>query len=145
MAEVPASVDDFQQLVLFDGVCAFCDRTVRWLMDRDPAGRLRFAPLQGEVAAELRRRHPEIPEDIDTLVFVERHGSDETVVLRSRAVLQVCRQLQPPPDWLRWVAWLPAPLADLGYRLFVRFRYRIFGKLDECRVPSDAERARFLG
>jgi predicted DCC family thiol-disulfide oxidoreductase YuxK len=66
------------------------------------------------------------------------------VVLRSRAVLQVCRQLQPPPAWLRWVAWLPTPLTDLGYRLFVRFRYRLFGKLDECRVPSDAERARFL-
>ena len=144
MADLQPSAAAFERLVLFDGVCAFCDRTVRWLMEHDPAGRLRFAPLQGEAAAELRRRHPQIPRDIDTLVYVERQGAGETVHLRSRAVLQVCQQLQPPPVWLSGVSWLPAALADVGYRLFVRFRYRLFGKLDECRVPSDAERGRFL-
>jgi len=134
----------FERLVLFDGVCGFCDTTVRWLIERDPAARLRYAPLQGETAAGLRARHPEIPSDLETLVFVEREGAGERVHLRSRAALRVCAELQPPPAWLRWVAWLPTPLADLGYRLLARLRYRLFGRLDACRVPDDEERARFL-
>ena len=145
MAEAqPAISPAFERLVLFDGVCAFCDRTVRWLMQRDPAGRLRYAPLQGETAADLRERHREIPDDVDTLVYVEVVGGRQRVHLRSRAIFALCAELQPAPGWLPWVAWLPAPLADLGYRLFISQRYRLFGKLDACRVPGEAERARFL-
>ena len=46
-----------ERLVLFDGVCGFCDRLVGFLIERDAAERLRFAPLQGETAAALRARH----------------------------------------------------------------------------------------
>lgn len=145
MAEAqPEAVPAFERLVLFDGVCAFCDRSVVWLMQRDPTGRLRFAPLQGETAAALRRRHPQIPDDIDTLVYVEACGGVERVHLRSAAMFRVLGQLERPPRWLRAVSWLPAPLADAGYRLFVSLRYRLFGKLDTCRVPSPEERDRFL-
>jgi predicted DCC family thiol-disulfide oxidoreductase YuxK len=45
---------------------------------------------------------------------------------------------------LSWLAVVPRPLADLGYALFARHRYRVFGRLDTCRVPSPAEQARFL-
>jgi predicted DCC family thiol-disulfide oxidoreductase YuxK len=144
MAEAPGSTADFERLVLFDGVCAFCDATVSWMMERDPEARIRYAPLQGEAAAALRARHPEIPHDHDTVVYVERLGGQERVFLRSRAIFRVCAELEPRPAWLPWISWLPAPLADLGYRAFVRLRYRLFGKLDACRVPNETERARFL-
>ncbi|MHC4817599.1 MAG: thiol-disulfide oxidoreductase DCC family protein, partial [Planctomycetota bacterium] len=77
------------RLVLFDGICGFCDRAVRWLIERDRFGHLHFAPLQGETAAALRRRHPEIPEDIDAIVYVETDASGERVHLRSDAVFRV--------------------------------------------------------
>lgn len=144
MDEALPDAPAFERLVLFDGVCAFCDASVRWLVERDPAGRLRFAPLQGEAAESLRRRHPRIPRDLDTLVYVERSDGEEHVHLRSAAIFRICAQLQPPPAWLPWVAWLPTPLADLAYRIFVRLRYRLFGRLDVCRVPGESERARFL-
>lgn len=144
MSQALRAAETWERLVLFDGVCGFCDRTVHWLLERDPAERMHFAPLQGEAAATLRERHPEIPHDIDTLVLVERHAGEERVLLRSRAVLAVCAQLQPPPGWLPWVAWLPRPLADGAYRLFASLRYRLFGTLEACRVPSEQERARFL-
>ena len=73
--------------VLFDGVCVFCNGAVRWLTARDPRARLRFAPLQGETAAALRARHPEIPEALETLVYVERDAAGERVLLRSAAAL----------------------------------------------------------
>jgi predicted DCC family thiol-disulfide oxidoreductase YuxK len=131
-------------IVLFDGVCAFCNGAVDWLMRRDPAGRLRFAPLQGETAARLRARHPEIPTELDTIVLVETVAGRERVTLRSEAVLRACAAIAGAPRWTRWLALVPRPLADLGYRLFARVRYRVFGRLDACRVPLPGERSRIL-
>jgi len=132
------------RLVLFDGVCGFCDRAVRWLLARDPAGRLRFAPLQGEAAAALRARHPEIPGENDTVVYVETVEGVERVFLRSEAVFRLIAQLDGPWRRLAWLRWIPRSIADLGYRLFARIRYRLFGRLDACPVPSPGERARFV-
>ena len=134
----------WERLVLFDGVCAFCDASVRWLMERDPAGRLKYAPLQGPTAAAVRGRHSQVPDDLDTLVYVEAGAGGERVALRSAALLRICEQLQPPPRWLVLLRALPRPLADLLYRAFAHLRYRLFGKNDACRVPTPEERTRFL-
>lgn len=134
----------FRRLVLFDGVCNICNTTVDWLLRRDPEGRLLFAPLQGETAAALRRRHPEIPDRIDTMVLVDATDEDERVYLRSEAVLRVWELVEPGRPLLRWLRRLPRPLIDLAYRIFVRNRYRLFGHRDTCRVPTPEERNRFL-
>jgi predicted DCC family thiol-disulfide oxidoreductase YuxK len=132
------------RLVLFDGVCGFCDRAVRWLLARDRAARLRFAPLQGEAASTLRARHPEIPEDTETLVYVEVEAAGESVFLRSEAVFRVLAQLPGPWRLVAWLRWIPLPITDSCYRLFARQRYRLFGRLDACPAPLPGERARFV-
>ena len=131
-------------IVLFDGVCAFCDAAVRWLVHRDPEARLRFAPLQGETAARLRQRHPEIPDGLSTMVYVEGSGPHERVHLRSEAVFRACAAISRAPRWIRLAARLPRALTDPPYRIFVRLRYRLFGRLDACRVPAAGERDRML-
>lgn len=143
-AAAPNAPADFERLVLFDGVCGFCDAVVRWLLERDPDGRLRFAALQGETAAALRRRHPEIPDDLDTMVYVDATGGSERVYLRSEAAFRAWAEVEPARPLLRWLRRLPRPLTDLGYRVLARLRYRLFGRLDACRVPSPEQRARFL-
>jgi predicted DCC family thiol-disulfide oxidoreductase YuxK len=140
----PATQPVFEHLILFDGVCNFCDGAVRWVVERDPEARFCFAALQGETAQALRLRHPEIPDDIDTMVYVDASGPGERVYLRSEAALRVWRQVEPGRSLPRWLARLPRPLTELGYRIFARLRYRLFGRLDACRVPSPEERARFL-
>ena len=141
----PAAADaEPEVIVLFDGVCAFCHGAVDWLLRHDPEGRLRFAPLQGETAARLRARHPEIPATLETLVTVERVGGRERVSLRSAAVLRACAAISAAPRWVRLLALVPAPLADLAYRLLASVRYRVFGRLDACRLPLPGERSRIL-
>ena len=132
------------RIVLFDGVCVFCEGIVRWLIARDPQARLRFAPLQGETAAALRREHPEIPEELETLVYVEVDDGCEGVTLRSEAAFRMLAQIQGPWRRLAWLGRLPRWCTDTAYLLFVRYRYRIFGRRSECLVPSSAERSRFL-
>lgn len=126
-------------IVLYDGQCGLCHHSVRWLMRRD-GGTLYYAPLQGPTAAHLRTLHPRIPEQLETVVLVEAGRAH----LRSKAFLHAAHHLTRPWRWAYHWRWLPAPLLDLGYRLIARFRYRLFGHYDECRLPSQDERRRLL-
>jgi predicted DCC family thiol-disulfide oxidoreductase YuxK len=141
---VHEGADAATRVLLFDGVCVFCNAAVRWLVARDPQARLRFASLQGETAAALRLRHPEIPEELDTFVLVERGESGERVFLRSAALFRLLAQLDSPWRHLALLRWLPRALCDAAYMAFARRRYRLFGRLDACRLPSADEAPRFL-
>ena len=134
------------QIVLYDGVCGFCNGSVRWLIERDASARLHYAALQGETAAALRARHPEIPNELDTIVFVEATPSGERVFVRSAAIFRVLRELGAPWRWLAPLRLLlPRALWDVAYRAFARRRYRWFGRLEACPIPPAELRARFLG
>ena len=132
------------RVVFFDGLCGFCDAIVRWLLGHDADGRFRFAPLQGEIAASLRARHSGFPDEAETLVYVESDGEIERVYLRSDAVLRIFAQLDPPWRWLAPLRVLPRAPRDIAYAAFARIRYRVFGKLERCRLPTAEERGRFL-
>ncbi len=140
-----APATDSRYLVLYDGQCGFCDRSVQWLLDHDRDKVLRFAPLDGPTARRVRQRHPRMPLDLDSIVFVETDPRGrERVYWYSRAVLRICRRLPGPWSLLGVFSLLPGVLTDLAYRGFARVRYRIFGRLEQCRIPAPDERARFL-
>ena len=138
-----ANADLPTRLVLYDGVCVVCNRVVQWLLKHDRGAQLRFASLQGETAAAVRQRHPEIPEDLDSIVYVENGDGDERVSWHSEAIFRICRDLEAP-SWVLGLRRLPRSWSDIGYRLFARSRYRLFGKLDACPLPSPEVRDRFL-
>jgi predicted DCC family thiol-disulfide oxidoreductase YuxK len=131
---------DPRHIILYDGVCGLCNHAVQFLLRVDRRCVFTFAPLQGDTTVALRARHPEIGEDIDTVVYIE----DGRVYQRSRAFLRLARQLPYPWRALSWFWIVPRPLTDLVYRLVARVRYRVFGKYDACRLPSPEERARFM-
>jgi predicted DCC family thiol-disulfide oxidoreductase YuxK len=127
-------------LVLYDGVCGLCSRTVSWLLERDERHALAFAPLQGETAARLRAIHPEIPDGLDSVVYVEPGG----LHLRSKAFLHLSRHLGAPWRWAYRLRWLPAWPLDVAYRLVARIRYRVWGRAESCRLPDGAGAGRLL-
>lgn len=126
-------------IILYDGQCGLCHHSVRWLVNRD-RGRLFYAPLQGPTAERLRARHPQIPEELSTVVFVEAGRAH----LRSKAFLYAARHLGWPWRWGHAMRWFPAFLLDPLYRFVARNRYRWFGHYDECRLPTQQERQRML-
>lgn len=131
-------------LVLYDGVCGFCDRFVQWLLARDRAERFQFAPLQGPTAREVMARHPELPAGLDSLVYVTGAGAEEALHWESRGAFLILRDLGYPWAAFAWLRIIPRPITDLGYRLFARVRYKLFGRFDACRIPTPNERMRFL-
>lgn len=127
-------------IVLFDGVCRFCDGSVHFLIDHDPAGRLRFAALQSRTGQELLERFG-LPRDrFDSLVLVE----GDRCWRRSTAALKIAGHLAPPWRYASALLLMPAFLRDPLYGLLAANRYRWFGQMDACRVPTPELRARFL-
>lgn len=127
-------------IVLFDGVCNFCNSSVNLIIERDKAGYFMFAPLQSEIGEELIAKHGIDPAETDSVILVE----DGKAYLHSTAALRIARRLGGIWSWGYALIVIPRPIRDLGYKLFARFRYRIFGRQDACMMPTPEVRARFL-
>jgi predicted DCC family thiol-disulfide oxidoreductase YuxK len=136
-AQDPGEPAPAKQIVYFDGVCGLCNRFVDYLITADRRGDLCFAPLQGETA---RRRLGRQAAVLETVV-VERAGKAFT---RSTAALVALTALGRLHRVLAIFYLVPRPLRDAIYGWVARHRYSWFGKRDVCRLPSPAERARFL-
>ena len=130
-------------LVLYDGVCGLCDRTVQTLLRADRQGILTFAALQGTTAAEIRARHPEIA-GVDSIIFVRGQGSEERVYAKSGAVLRILGEVGGTWGLLALFLAVPRVIRDTVYDWVARNRYSWFGKFDACKIPSPEERRRFL-
>ncbi len=126
-------------IIFFDGVCGMCNRFVDVILRADKAGTFRFAPIQGETA---RRMLPPLAEDPRawSMVYADARGVHE----QSDASLEVYRRLGGAWRLLSLARWIPRFVRNPVYRVIARNRYRWFGKRDACRIPTPAERARFL-
>lgn len=142
-------------LVIFDGHCGLCNRSVRWLLRRDRRDRLRFVPSESVKVSDLLARHgfgappsavgsgAVIPGTI--LVVRDFGGPAEQILARSEAVLALlCELPRPWPAVARTLGRIPRPLRDLGYRLIAHWRYRIWGRLESCPLPAEEARQRYL-
>lgn len=128
-----------RRIVFFDGVCGFCNASVDFVLSRDRQEKFRFAPLQGETARQLLAAAD--TQNLHTLVL----WVDGSTYRRTAAVVRILWHLGWSWRILGALLWLiPWPLRDVGYVLVARNRYRLFGRKDTCRMPTPAERARFL-
>lgn len=129
-----------ESIVLFDGVCNLCNASVNYIIDHDPADRFRFASLQSEVGRELAIQHGIDANELASMVLIE----EGQAYIRSTAALRVCRRLRGPAKLLWPFIVVPAFLRDPFYKFIASRRYKWFGKRDACRLPTEADRARFL-
>ena len=147
---MPASLElGDRLLVVFDGHCGFCNGWVRWLTRRDRRDRLRFAASQSAIGEALLAPHPDLLEPGGTpgtvLVFRNPLEAGEQPLTRLAATLAVLGELPHPwPTVAAALGWIPDSLSDPVYRLVARWRYRIWGRLESCPLPTAEERARFL-
>ena len=135
VADLPAA-----PLVLYDGNCGLCARSVRWILDHERDHDIVFAPLQGPTAAAARRHFPRIPDSIDSVVYI----SDGRAHLRSKAMLHAAGHLRAPWRLGHAMRWFPGVILDLAYRVVAAVRYRIWGHADACKLVTPEQRRRFL-
>jgi predicted DCC family thiol-disulfide oxidoreductase YuxK len=137
---VPTPAPLPRSIVLYDGTCGLCHKSVKWILGHERDHELHFAPLQGPTAEGLRQKHPTIPQLLETVVLVD----GDRVFLRSKAFLHLARHLRSPWSFMYRVRWLPGFVLDLAYRVVAAIRYRVWGRADLCDLPSPEQRARFL-
>lgn len=139
--------------VLFDGVCNFCDSSVNFIIEHDPTGYFKFAPLQSDEGKRLANEYgfesataaesAQAASDlipIDSVILIEE-GNAYT---HSTAALRITSRMGLPWSLLYAFIIVPTPVRDFFYKLFARYRYRFFGRKDQCMLPSPEVRARFL-
>ena len=126
-------------VILYDGVCVFCSRWIRFVAARDANRRFRFTAIQSGYGTRLAQAFGIDPNDPDTNAVV--HGG--IAWFKSDGALTVLSNL-PGWGWTRVLLWLPKPVRDPVYNLVARNRYRIFGKYEECFVPDAEFKARVM-
>jgi predicted DCC family thiol-disulfide oxidoreductase YuxK len=131
-------LDEFGYILLFDGTCGLCNRAVQWILKRDPAGRMRFAPLDSTLGKHALARLPEL-QGVDSMVLLHRHGG----WIKSTAALEIARYVGGIWGFVVLGYVLPRALRDWCYDQVAKRRTAMFGRLDQCMLPTPDERARF--
>lgn len=127
-------------IILFDGVCNFCNSTVNFILRIDKKQVFRFAALQSNAGQQLLRNYHLSQETFNSFLFIER-GKPYTA---STAALRLVRYLPWYWQWAQALWLIPRFIRDRLYRLIANNRYKWFGKREACMVPSPAVQKRFL-
>jgi len=127
-------------VVLYDGVCGFCNSSIRFIIKRDPKAYFHFAPLQSEVARSLAAQRGIDAEKLDGLVLIENGAAS----IKSSASLRIARRLSWPWPLAAVFLLVPRVIRDWFYDRFAERRYRWFGKYESCPIPAPSDAARFV-
>ena len=127
-------------ILLFDGHCNFCNGWVRLIVRRDTAKNILFAPLQSPVGRKMLEEHKIDVNYTESLVFFE----EEKFSLKSTAALRIYSYLEGWERHLKILIILPRTLRDALYSFFAKYRYKWFGRREQCMVPTAELKERFL-
>jgi predicted DCC family thiol-disulfide oxidoreductase YuxK len=132
-------VNTGKPVILFDGVCNLCNRSVQFVIKRDPQAKFSYASLQSGFGQTLLKQFNLPPGNFNSFILFQ----DNQVYTRSTGALKMLSQLEGW-KWTRIFYIVPGFLRDAVYNIFSKYRYRWFGKMDECMIPTKELQARFI-
>ena len=138
--EEPATKTPQNGVILFDGVCNFCNSSINFVMDRDPSGFFKFGALQSEEGIALLKKAGYQSEYLDSVLLLQ----DGHVYRDSEAALRITRKMTGLWPLMFGFIIVPRVIRDAVYNWIARNRYRWFGKMDSCRMPTPEIRSRFI-
>jgi len=132
--------DQYSSIVLFDGVCNFCNASVQAIIKRDPIGKFRFASLQSDFGQKVLEEHGLDQEDFHSMILLQ----NGKIYLRSTAALRISKGLTGAWSLFYPLILLPVSFRDFFYKLIARNRYYLFGKKESCMLPTPEIKSRFI-
>jgi len=129
-----------KEIILFDGVCNFCNFWVNFVIKRDKKDLFRFASLQSEKSIELTSKFIFDNPKQDTFILIK----GDKFYTKSTAALMVCKELSSPIKILFPLIIVPKIFRDFVYDLIARNRYKLFGRRESCRIPTDQDKLKFF-
>lgn len=125
-------------LIVYDGDCVFCSRSMAWIVKHDVHRRIALTPCTSETGARTMREHGIDPQDPSTFLVV----IDGKAYMQTAAMLALVPLLDQEAQPLRAMAMIPEPLRDIVYDWTARNRRRLIR--GACPVPSAAMRERMV-
>ena len=129
-----------ESLVLFDGVCNFCNYWVQFALKRNKKKSLKFGSLQGDTAKQILPGFNIDPTVLSSVYLIEKNK----IYKESTAALRICKHLDGAWKLLYVLIIIPAFLRDPFYKLIAKYRYKWFGKKEACMIPTLEQKARFV-
>jgi predicted DCC family thiol-disulfide oxidoreductase YuxK len=133
-------IEKNQSIILFDGVCNFCNYWVNFIIDRDKQDIFKFAALQSEKGRGLLNKFNLSKDDFDSFILI----SEDKIFKKSSAAFEIAKHLNGWPKLVAQLRFLPRTFTNVIYDLIAKNRYKIFGKKGVCRIPTPEERSKFL-
>ena len=130
-----------KHIILFDGVCNFCNDSVRFVMKRDKKDLYRYASLQSDLGRQMTEERGIDTSEVDSTILIV---PGEAYYLKSDAALEISKNLNALYPLLNIFSIIPRSLRDYVYDIVARNRYKWFGKKEECQIPTPEERSKFL-
>jgi predicted DCC family thiol-disulfide oxidoreductase YuxK len=129
-----------ERIIVFDGVCNWCNVWVNFTIDHDPQAKFKFCTLQSEQARQLLKSLHLPTEDFTTFLLLEQ----SRIFTKSTAALRILKELSGCRLLFYLGIMIPRPLRDALYDYIARHRYEWMGKAESCRVPTPADHERFV-
>ena len=128
-------------ILIFDGVCVLCSRSVQFVLRHDRDRRFRFATTQSPAGIRLMTAHGlDASQPASVLLIEGGRASTE-----SAALVRVLRCFGGAwPILAGAIRLIPRPLRDAAYRAVARRRFRWFGRRETCYLPDPADAGRFV-
>ena len=126
-------------IVLFDGVCNYCNSWVNYAIKHDKKAKLKFAALQSAIGEKLREQYG-FGSSIESVLLID----NGKVYKYSDAALEIAKRLDWPAKAIYGLKIFPRFLRTPVYKWIARNRYKWFGKKEECMIPTPDVKSRFL-
>ncbi len=127
-------------VIIFDGVCNLCNKSVQFILKRDRKKQFRFTTLQGKTAQSLLDKSGLTTDELNSFILVEKGK----IYTRSTGALRLCRKLSGAWPLLYGFLIVPRFIRDAVYKWIARNRYKWFGKKETCMIPDVSIKSRFL-
>lgn len=130
------------KLILFDGYCGLCNKFVDYVLRKDATHIFKLAPIQGETAAQVIATHSlkVVLSDPSSIIYID----GDIVYEKSDAVLHIMSKLSKVGALYNLLFYVPKIIRNPSYELIAKYRYKIFGKQQSCRMPTKEEKDRLL-
>jgi len=129
-----------KSIILFDGICNFCNSSVNFIIGHDNKNRFKFASLQSDSGKKLLNRFGLDTENLKTIILAE----GDKYYTKTTAALRIAKQLRGTWKLCYVFIIIPPFIRNIFYNIIAKYRYRWFGKRDTCRIPSPEEKEKFL-
>lgn len=127
-------------IILFDGVCNFCNSSVNKIIKHDKKNRFKFAALQSEIGKKLLEKHSIDSTKTDSIILIE----NDVAFIKSAAILKISKHLNGMYPLAYGFIIIPSFLRNFVYDFIARNRYKWWGKKDSCMIPTAEVKSKFI-